>query len=192
MVHENEDLKHPVHTIIELTMPKVCSDLEWKVEVDADERLKRKAAKHHDSKSAKMVRSKSAVEAEQLFSNAAAEKNDTRKQDGKKGSRQKIIKRVREERRINAKIAQEDEARKKSRRNDLFDDHPGNAVAPAVDVEHATAPEDFFWEVEDVIGRRVHRGRVEYLIRWKGCSEEDNTWEPAANLCDTASEPVLI
>ena len=173
-------------------MPKVCSDLEWKVEVDADERLKRKGAIQRDSKSAKKVRNWGVVKAEQLCSHAAAKKNDTRKQDGKKGSRQKIIKRVREERRIAAKIAEEEEARKKSRRNDLFDTHPGNAIAPAVDIEYAAAPEDFFWEVEAVIGRRVHRGRVEYLIRWKGCSEEDNTWEPAANLCDTASESVVV
>jgi hypothetical protein len=174
-------------------MSKICSDLEWKVEVDADERLKRYAATQRDSMVAKKVRSKRMTKVKQLFSHAAAEKNDTRKQVDRKRSRSKIaIKRVREERRIHAKLAEEEEARKKSRKNDLFDDHPGNVIAPAVEIECAAAPENFFWEVEAVIGRRIHRGRVEYLIRWKGCSEDDNTWEPAANLCDTASESVCV
>lgn len=50
---------------------------------------------------------------------------------------------------------------------------------------------DFFWEMEKVVGRRVQRGRVEYLIRWKGCPEDQNTWEPASNLCDTAMSDAL-
>ena len=46
--------------------------------------------------------------------------------------------------------------------------------------------EDFFWEMERVIGRRKNKGRIEYLIRWKGCPDSDSTWEPTENLCDTA------
>jgi hypothetical protein len=94
--------------------------------------------------------------------------------------------------RITDKIAEKEEARRKSRKIDLSDNHPGTAIATAAEVENAAVPEDFFWEVEAVIGRRVHRGRAEYLIRWKGCSEDDNTWEPSANLCDTASESVFV
>lgn len=59
------------------------------------------------------------------------------------------------------------------------DNHPGNVVAQ----------EDFFYEVEDVIGHRQgYRGREEYKIRWKGCSYKDDTWEPHENLCDSAME----
>jgi len=42
-----------------------------------------------------------------------------------------------------------------------------------------------FWEVDHVIGHRKKKGRNEYLIRWKGCSEDENTWEPTKNLCDS-------
>lgn len=183
---------------------KVCSDLEWKDEVDADERMKRKASSRRDSKVGKRNR-----KANKKFSteeDTAATTDDksggkkrSKKQDGskKKRSRSKgasSIKRVREQRRIEqtkaAKKAEDEEARKKARKSELeLDYHPGNIIAAAEDKEEdAAAPEDFFWEVEAVVGRRVHRGRIEYLIRWKGCSEDDNTWEPTSNLCDTASE----
>eukprot|EP00956_Cyclotella_meneghiniana_P026276 scaffold56361_cov71-Cyclotella_meneghiniana.AAC.5 len=48
--------------------------------------------------------------------------------------------------------------------------------------------EDLYWEVESVMGRRVRKGREEYLIRWKGCGDKNDTWEPADNLCDAALE----
>ena len=37
--------------------------------------------------------------------------------------------------------------------------------------------------VERVVSKRVtHKGVVEYLLKWRGYSEEENTWEPLKNL----------
>jgi len=159
--------------------------------VDAEDRLKRKAAIRRDSKAAKRGRPKKAKK-ETPSSSPYSAKNRARGRP--KGSTKQSIKRVREQRRIqhtkDAQKAEQEEARKRARKRDLdLDDHEGNIIAAALGAEEdAAVPEDFFWEVEAVVGRRVNRGRVEYLIRWKGCSEDDNTWEPCANLCDTAME----
>jgi len=40
------------------------------------------------------------------------------------------------------------------------------------------------YEVEEVLDSRRRRGRLEYLVKWKGYdnTEESMTWEPVANL----------
>ena len=39
-----------------------------------------------------------------------------------------------------------------------------------------------FYEVENIIDRRIIRGRKEYLIKWKGYPESQSTWEPINHL----------
>lgn len=67
----------------------------------------------------------------------------------------------------------------------------GMEYAPVPPSAHPTTnimPTSQEYEVESIVGRRNNDGRVEYLIKWKGYSEEENTWEPESNLNDCALE----
>ncbi|XP_042008574.1 chromo domain protein LHP1-like [Salvia splendens] len=41
---------------------------------------------------------------------------------------------------------------------------------------------DGFYEMEAVRRKRVRKGQLQYLIKWRGWSEAANTWEPVENL----------
>lgn len=57
---------------------------------------------------------------------------------------------------------------------------PGRKISsrptPVVDGEN---PE---WEVEIIKDSRLHKGKLEYLVKWKDYPQEESTWEPADHL----------
>ena len=72
-------------------------------------------------------------------------------------------------------------------RSDTLHPKRGGGSAGII-VSKSTTPEGDFWEVDAVIGYRKLATKKQYLIRWKGCSRKQNSWEPEENLCDTARE----
>ena len=49
---------------------------------------------------------------------------------------------------------------------------------------------DDIWEVAKILASRVHRKRVQYLVRWKGSSLDKDTWEPYDNIIGGSEESV--
>ena len=59
---------------------------------------------------------------------------------------------------------------------------------PPVAAQHATPPEavevegSSEYEVEEVLDSQLKRGKLEYLVKWSGYTDDHNTWEPESNL----------
>jgi hypothetical protein len=56
---------------------------------------------------------------------------------------------------------------------------PGQTSVPP---EPVIIDEEEEHEVEQVLNSRLRRGKLQYLVKWKGYTDEHNTWEPEAGL----------
>ena len=61
---------------------------------------------------------------------------------------------------------------------DQIEEHPiTEQPPPELDKQGEEA-----YEVEKILDSRYQRGRLQYLVQWKGYGPEHNTWEPEANV----------
>jgi hypothetical protein len=62
----------------------------------------------------------------------------------------------------------------------LLEKAPDSAQLGQERIEVETDTDEY--EVEDILDHQKHRGASYYLVKWKGFSEAENTWEPKENL----------
>jgi len=56
---------------------------------------------------------------------------------------------------------------------------PGQRILPPPPIE---VDGELEYEVEQIVDSRRHFGRLQYLVRWAGYAEDENSWEPHNNL----------
>ena len=62
----------------------------------------------------------------------------------------------------------------------------GQSSVPPEPIDVEGTPE---YEVEEILDSRLKRGKLEYLVKWSGYTDDYNTWEPEANC---ANSPDII
>ena len=58
---------------------------------------------------------------------------------------------------------------------------PGQPISCSGPI-HVTEDHDKEYEVDAIIDSRIYKGKLQYLVHWKGYDESKRTWEPVSNL----------
>ena len=59
-------------------------------------------------------------------------------------------------------------------------------IGQCVTLPEAVEVEDIpKYEVEEVLNSRLKKGKLEYLVKWSGYTNDHNTWEPESNLTNS-------
>ena len=61
---------------------------------------------------------------------------------------------------------------------------PGQPVSRPGPI-HVTEDRNKEYEVDTIIDSRIYKGKLQYLVHWKGYNESERTWEPVSNLCNS-------
>ena len=67
---------------------------------------------------------------------------------------------------------------------------PTSGQAAAAPPEPISKDGEEEYEVEEVLDSRVFKGRLEYLVRWKGYGPEEDSWENGLELAEGAAEAI--
>jgi transposase InsO family protein len=63
---------------------------------------------------------------------------------------------------------------------------PGQQITPQSPIEIEGEPE---YEVEQILDSRLRRNKLQFLVKWKGYTNENNSWEPEEN-CSNAHNAI--
>jgi len=70
----------------------------------------------------------------------------------------------------------------------ISNDIPERIIKPPPPPIVKAGVEEF--EIEEILDSRKYRGKLQYLVHWKGYPSEDNSWEPASVIFEDAPEIV--